>query len=231
MSRRAKTKPAFTIVETVISVAFIAILLIAIGTVSSHIVKTYHRGIIIKAVNDTGYAIGEDIRKSARSGSISSSDYRSIDDVYGVFCTGSYSYVWNYANEIQKKSSKLITFDGNGTVRLAKLVDRSHYLCSDAVVSNHNTISGLLKLGTATGDSRAIEIIKSSDNDLMIHDFYVKAGLKDSNSGQAIYKATFLLGTGSEGQITGNKQCDPAKHDQEYCAINKFEVSVLARER
>jgi len=138
-----KRTKGFTLIELSISLAFISTLVVAIALITSHLVSTYQRGMVLKQVNSSGSEIVEDLR-SAISGSsaksvinmcdtvygtaTSSTDYQKcIDDkgrlftaikahgqvtiknqgskngeavntdvpIFGAFCSGTYSYIWN----------------------------------------------------------------------------------------------------------------------------------------
>lgn len=244
------TYRGFTIVETMISVAFISLLLIAVGTVSLHIVNTYRRGVAIKMVNEVGRSIGEDFRASISSGGVDlERDYFTTSG-YGVLCTGEYTYLWNYARALMDQNNNSIVryketsghVGGNDDqIRMIKILDRSRSYCvnrgDDSLIKN-----GIDKPTKTSGDSKVIEIIKPSEGSLMIYDFNVTKGSNSSAANLAIYQLSFSLGTFQyEDIIKGGGQCvsyssDPSTSstkdvDPIDCAINRFDVSILTKER
>lgn len=247
---RVKTeRSGFTIVETMLSVIFLSILLIAVGTVANLVIKTYHRGIVIKMVNELNYSLSEDLTYSLRAGSINKDlDLISRPDKYGVLCSGSYSYIWNYAAAIKNQASgstaDLIQFEQYGRkkiARLLKVADPARTYCAPDLVAQASAIGAKLssQATCANGSmtdceaSGFSELIRAADSDLMIYDFNLRPGLSAPNTGQRIYQLIFTIGTGSGNEILvgSNFQCDPTKYGQEYCALNKTEISILTRER
>lgn len=242
-------KKGFTLVETMISVAFLSVLLVGIGIVTNNIIKNYHQGIIIKAVNEIGYTIGEDVRQSIRVGTINiDNDFRkSSNGVYGALCTGDYSYVWNYGAAIRQAQSnsavtQLIQFENNSSKQIARLVkvkDFNRSFCSDEIFKSAEKVSNQLTdlqktaITDKNSNTKIIELIKAADNDLMLYDINIKSGLQNLSSVQRIFQISFILGTGSGNEVSIDNvfQCDPGSHGREYCALNKFEISVLSRER
>lgn len=134
-------RSGFTMVELSLSIAFIAILSIAVVLMITNSISSYHRGLTLTQIETTGTDIVHDIRTAiqraqARSITSSCTDYyvkKEIQDeckedgalnfvsvtryggvqikkgngaanfvvgdndvpVFGAFCTGSYSYIWN----------------------------------------------------------------------------------------------------------------------------------------
>lgn len=234
-----KTKAGFTLVETTLSMIFVSILLLTVAGVSLGIIKSYHQGVTIKTVNEVSHAIAEDLRSSVRRGVMQISDAPCSEDNasdfcdyanYGTLCTGEYTYVWNKAEAINDPIKQVVRLNNtNQPLRFVKVIDRGRELCG----LNIEQLSDRLSTSTEIPETeRAIELIKMSDNNLMMYDFSVMQGLADDLSQQAVFRISFVLGSGSgSGIIEGVRQCDPSHFDKDYCAINKFEISVLARER
>lgn len=64
---KSKTKSGFTIVELMLAMTFVAILLIAIAVVTINIVTIYQRGLSLKAVNNVGRSLIEELTTSINS--------------------------------------------------------------------------------------------------------------------------------------------------------------------
>ena len=113
------SKRGFTMVELSLSIAFIAVLSIAIVLIIANAVSAYHRGLTLNKINTAGRDLVDDIRGAVQnSGSISLVDGEDPPiliretatitrkkgggeteemynvPVFGAFCTGSYSYIW-----------------------------------------------------------------------------------------------------------------------------------------
>lgn len=128
------TKSGFTIIELSLSIAFIAVLSIAVTLIIVNSISSYRRGITLNQLNTTGMDLVDDMRASVQDSSIGSisgicstlyaddsdssrnckkdgahnfvSVTRNADvtvggkninnvPVFGAFCTGNYSYIWN----------------------------------------------------------------------------------------------------------------------------------------
>lgn len=120
-----KTAPAFTIVETLLSMAGISFMILVIGYVILQIINIYQKGISIKDVNKTADLIIRDIQGSINGSSsvvcaikqanIDSMKVVPCSQIYdstkvdqitgGAFCTDTNSYVWNYGPAIQRLST------------------------------------------------------------------------------------------------------------------------------
>ena len=248
---RVKLKKGFTIVETTLSMVFISLLLIAIILVTNNIIQTYHRGLTIKSVNEVAYSLGEEFRHSIRFGAIEeASDLKNIDSRYGVFCSGTYSYIWNYGAAIKRKQAgdlalDLVEFAKNGNkqpIRLVKVNDPSRHYCSQGVYDSTTVINDGLANSEAcadnagcagSGNARIVELINPSDTNLVVHDFLVRPGVLIPTLNQRVYQISFVLGTnsGSELVYDNTYRCNTSLYDVTYCALNRFDVSVIIKER
>lgn len=126
--RVGSSKQGFTIVEMVVSMAFISFLVVLIGYVTLRISHIYQKGISIRDVNKTADLIISDIQGSViNSGTIKcaikrknnvnldinddaclklfDADSGKLDSgqeiVGGAICTGKVSYLWNYGHVLR----------------------------------------------------------------------------------------------------------------------------------
>ncbi len=127
---KKNTKKAFTLVELMLSCAFLGTMLIAIAALTIRIVNIYKKGISLRSVNSVGRNIMNDLDRNiggsvlgaidinpdASAGSvIKPEDFeekrkkyyfaaKNDDNTqkYGIFCTGSLAYVWNTAETLKK---------------------------------------------------------------------------------------------------------------------------------
>lgn len=127
-----ESKAGFTIVELTLTMSFVAVLLITIAIIVTNVLAIYQKGMTIKAVNNVGRGLVDSLTESimdapalntatacaklpdgARSKCIDDNatmafSYNTYEEneqqLYGVFCTGSYSYIWNTNYAFQKSN-------------------------------------------------------------------------------------------------------------------------------
>lgn len=130
-----KAKRSFTLVELMLAMAFLGTMLIGIATITVRVIGIYQRGLTMRGVSSVGREIVSDFNRiisSSNTSNISinptekkvtqailnkkrSNYYLTKDEdgeqLGGVFCTGSYSYIWNTAKNIKK--AREYTHDNN----------------------------------------------------------------------------------------------------------------------
>ena len=238
-------KRGFTIVELMLSMTFISALLLAIATMTMRMTSMYVKGNTMKDLNAASRTINDDFTRTFNSmattptwqGSYTSvksgAGYVSLlDGSAGAFCTGEYSYLWNCHTILNDKAlNKTVPIRFNGaansdsSVRLVKVKDPAKGFCSSksnwAKIPQDDTVTNLLP---------------SSESGLMLYDikFISTDGvpLYDASTNQRVINISYILGTkddGNNGVInTSSMSCDPTNSQgmQDYCAINKFELTV-----
>ena len=144
--------------------------------------------------------------------------------VYGVLCTGTYTYIWNSGYHFVDSSNGSVNMNGaamarlkvNGSwktdFRLIKVYDNERSVCIKAVdaysKNNYNTsatISGSgrltknFELGGVTDDTgeQVIEPLASNGgrNNLVIYDFYISTPTISAARGNVFYSGSMILGT------------------------------------
>lgn len=222
-------KSGFTLVELSLAMTFVALLLVVVALTIMQIADIYNRGLVLKEVNTTGSAIISDLKRSIAESSTfdpgESSRHAYFPDKNGavgeVYCTGTYSYIWNYGSEIVKDSqnTKLYTYNGE-VVRLIKVSDVSTQYCSfdsgskPAVIDSGNT---------------SVEKLISSDTstNLVVYNFSISR-LFDASVNQGLYSISLKLGTSDKDTIDNGtcKTPSEASSDLTRCAINQFNATV-----
>lgn len=228
-------KKGFTIVETMLAMAFISLLILSIVLTGFQMINMYKKGVAIRDVNQTGRNISLDLQSTLRSGGKISDDdffvYRNGDKpIYGSLCNGQYSYVWNYGSALNINGGdgnyNIIKFknsnsnDKNQQLRFVKVKDNSKYICE---------LARMKKLSDYIEQKSAIEIIKPSESELAVHDFNIIRGVEDSLSNQSLYFIDFVIGTFIEPNlltIDGSCKVGNDQTIENQCAINKFELSI-----
>lgn len=221
-----KRNRGFTLVELMIAMAFVSMLLLAIAFVVLRISGIYNKGVTIKAVNQAGRTIVEDMKRT-----IAESDPATIDTTLqqsGRLCTGTYSYVWNLGDSGTAGVNKYRN-DGpavsNKRIRLVKVRDNGGQYC--------NTQGGLPDIVAAD----ATELLTSSDissnnfidTNLTIQQFDISPLTTNLSSGSALYKVTMLLSNADQDVIDSMGNCKPPKDspgNSDYCAVNEFNFTV-----
>ncbi len=166
--------------------------------------------------------------------------------LYGVFCTGTYSYVWNSGYLFNESSAngraKLAIKVGNDSYegfRLLKVRDDSRSLCVSGGELNNNSVPIITVANDAVSyatNDMPYDLLagnEESDNDLVLYDLSATAPAKSSAGDSLFYSVSFILGT-VRGGININASgdfCAPPNDyegDFDYCAINKFNFAAQA---
>ncbi len=119
---KQKSKKAFTIIELMLAMSFLATMLLGIASLVIRITNIYQKGLSMRAINSTGKEIISDLGRSIGSSAtslkvnpepasneVTRSDVdKKMNEYYyqvlvpgstkqtsGTFCTGRYSYIWN----------------------------------------------------------------------------------------------------------------------------------------
>lgn len=164
--------------------------------------------------------------------------------VYGAFCSGSYSYIWqsgyfelnlvqNFSRDNIKLSYSMIE-NGNtvnrfrNNFKLLKVKDQDRSVCVSAAKEGFN---GDFKLGALDGEIEEL----LGDNNLALYDFDIAVPATNDLNTASFYSVSFILGT-IEGGIninsTGNYCKTPESYSSsenfDYCSINKFNFAAQA---
>lgn len=227
--RRQNNNLGFTLVELMLAMVFISILLISITLLVLQISNIYNRGITLREVDTTGRSIAEQFRRDLAqqaSFGIGSSNYLvDVGTGSGRLCTGRYSYVWNYAKELEDNVAGLNKYsDGDRVIKLIKINDQNAATCQ-------KNASGVL--GDIEPDKDRIVDLISADGSLALHGFSISRIAYNDFTKEGLYRLSFTLGTMEQDLIDANNGlCKPPKEgsrrDFSYCAINNFDIIVKA---
>lgn len=287
---RFHTRPGFTIVELLLSMAFVSGLLVLISILTMRVTSMYQRGLTMKSLNSVGRHLIDDIDYSIKSaptkpaemicrehlssaakdvfdscvndGAFKYSFYQAYgnlakidgkqphDDravpLYGTFCTGRYSYLWNsgYLLNTEKYTLKSpidpakLSSAGREYQqgRLLRFLDAKRELCANNVSDNYvyqTPASQNYQLKTAL-NIPPVDLISETDESLAVYDLRLFRPAIHSLTRQVYHSGTFILATMRGGvDITGvGDYCvnpsDTRATDFSYCAINKFNFAVRA---
>ncbi len=228
---RARQASGFTLVELMLSMSFVAVLLIAIAATTTQIMNIYVKGLTVREVNQAGRAISEDVQRTiATTAPFKAAPANLSDSKYitkpggGRLCTGAYTYAWNYGKtkELSGDSGYPDVYNkykiGSSIIRLVKVSDMGGSLCANP--------------SFAVPDDQAKELLVAGDRNLAIQRFDVTAGARDDASGQALFSVSFSLGTNDQAQLTASStNCLPpaqADGNDNFCAVNQFDIVARA---
>ena len=173
---------------------------------------------------------------------------------YGAFCTGTYSYIWNTGYALKQpdtsKKARLIdandgtVYYGSGSFRLLRINDAGRQICVNYAKDNNlndryednDKYENTFKFdGPLTNPT---ELLSASEGNLVFYDFVVYEPAYDVGTGDALFPASFILGTygddlSKDVDITTSgdfcKQSpDNLNTDFTYCSINKFNFAARA---
>lgn len=230
MNRVAKNTNGFTIVELMLAMMFVSVLLIAIALTIIQISNIYNKGLTMKAVDEAGRDISTDMRltigqsqpfNAATSYRVQSSPGGNKDG--GRFCTGTYSYVWNFGKTLSTQINK---YDSSSDmIRLVKVRDGGGQYC--------------LNPARKIIVSDATELLSEGDRDLAVQSFSLESLAEDPASGQALYRIVMEIGTNErdaleENLTTLDTTCKPPSDVatlSNFCAVNRFDFTAQAGNR
>ena len=171
--------------------------------------------------------------------------------VFGAFCTGKYSYIWNSGYfEAEKvlgwvnKVAVRYRNDRSGAdgeyipdFRLLKIQDKGRNVCKSGLVEDRYEVKSNIESFDIRNYDEVLEepeILLDSDdaNSLALYD--LTAAAPAANGANAMfYSISFILGTVQGGinvMSSGNFCAAPNDYDSDfdYCAINKFNFAAQA---
>lgn len=277
MSKRPKQannkKKAFTIVEFLLAMTFLAVLLMGIATITMRVINIYRKGLALRAINAAGRDIINDITRTvsgspivesinptpSQGNKIVASDifdayrayYNELTTVYnektvqsgGVFCTGSYSYVWNTAPSIKRAREDFNAHKGemmliNGKYyKFARIPDTTRSACAHRD-NSFNLSSNEI---TVSDENSIVSLISDDDSDLALYDFAIMPASQNNKTGQIFYSGTFIIATMRGGinvlsngdfctgtDVMYSSDVEATNQEFNYCAVNKFNFAVRA---
>jgi len=256
------TKQAFTIVELMLAVAFLGTLLLSIAMLTMQLINIYTKGATMRAINSTGTSMMRDIRSSINA----SKDIESINDLseasylyrdnmldeadsrYGMFCTGSYTYAWNYQAAMMdyrsgEPADYYLSIKVGGTSRpyaFARIVDTNCNIFNEVI--DPTVVTKTITVAKQDDLTILLDGSKSGEGtDLALYDFSVMTVSRNKVNSKAIFNISFVLGTTRGGvnitsssnycQLNSNGGATAATQGMadvtmDYCSVNRFEFTV-----
>ncbi len=260
MKELKQNKKGFTIIEFSISLIFISIILVAVCLLTIQISQIYQQGLVIRAINSAGREIMDEMTQTVSSSQIvaginptlgSGLDNITDRDILearkkyflynqkgsdssqqtsGIFCTGSYDYVWNTADTVKNNDKNNAVLINNQIYKFARIPDTSRKFCA-ADISTGKIKSISIPAGNV------INLINSDENDLALYDLTVYPAMQSESTLHTLYSISFIIATTRGGiNINANgdycrsvddpKSGEYSNQDFNYCAVNRFDFVI-----
>lgn len=222
--RNHSTNAGFTLVELMLSMAFIAILLLAIALLVMQISSIYNKGLTLRAVNEAGAVISGDIQRTLNTSNPRVTKHISDDSLNptgGRLCVGNVVYAWNFGKYLN--DSTVLNKDVNGVTDL-RLVKFTNSTSTDYCAPQSGVYPVLPANKTA--------LLAAGDSNIALHTFTISDQTVSGDDSQRIYQINMVIGTNEAGVIAGNGCRMPeSRIDDEYCAVNEFTFTARAGNR
>ncbi len=218
----------FTIIELMLSMTFLAMLMLVIALTTIQISNIYNKGVTLREVNQAGRSVSASLQRSIATavpfnvtpsvGAPSTSQYVVRGDG-GRLCLGNYTYAWTYGANITGGTQSLNKYTvGGAAVRFAKIADPGASLCK----GNPGTIDA----------AQASELLTSGDRDLVVQSFTIQQTASEPLTGEALYAISMVIGTSDTTQLLADKSaCKPPSGlsgVDNYCSVNRFDIIAHA---
>lgn len=230
-----KYSRGFTVTELSFAMTGLSVLMIIMITSAMAMTGIYNKGLVLKAANQSGRSLGDELQRNIRQG-----DYikvrmdSAMQDLPIALCTGKVSYVWS-ARHKQESLSKVFNYytpagDAPRPIGLAKISDSAGRVCSDTFSIDGNIVR------------REYSTVATSDQLIGTEMLAENLSLRFSGSQGAIEGLSSVQTAGGKlttltytiGSLNGEDYIDDGTACQggtegEFCSLNTFTVSAYAR--
>lgn len=202
----------FTLIELMLSMSFIAFMLIAIALCIIQMSTIYSRGETLRNINQAARVIATDMEDTITAAYPFNVDQTTVNA--GRLCMGQFSYIWNTPTTTNAYTNPT----ADGTIRFVRVADANGALCSN--------------LSAPITKTNAVELLEAGDRTLIVRSFAITRVAEDAATKQQLYTIAMALGTNDLNAIdTTANTCKPpsdAGADLTYCAVNEFSITVRA---
>lgn len=237
--RRSQSE-GFTLIELILSMAFVAFLLLSIAMTIIQIGNIYNKGTTVKETNQAGRAVVNDLMRTfTESQSVDMSQNFKQFTAGGRLCLGKYSYIWNTAAALDPPAgaptdTTLTEYAPSGgnpdtrQVHFVKVVDASRDYCNLNSAGN----GFFLKNIRSSDKANAQELLAIGDHTLNITRFSIPdaAIVRDTATNQVLYTVNFTIGSGKVSAMNETyTECRPPTDllsDLTYCNVQSFSILV-----
>lgn len=202
--RHSKEQEGFTLVELILSTAFIAFILIFMLSAMTQTMSNYNKGLAIKQINQTARTVVEEMSRLVRGTTTSTVNTAYLPN--GRVCMGGVSYVWNVRGATTNR------YTDNTSFTMVRVNDAAGALCA----------AGL----PAVNKANATEVLSGQ--------IWVQSVDVRVSANQQLVDISLGLSTAAPNQPTGNDAqlgtiCDGSK-DGQYCAVATFTTTVNTKD-
>lgn len=229
-----KRSQGFTLIELMLSMAFVSALLLAIAMTIIQAGNIYNKGMALKDINQSARSIATDMQRTiATAGNISLGPDNYIVQMSGAravtgrLCLGNYSYIWN---TIDATTAMPISMRINETelIKAVKIPDATGIYCArdtSGALTVRNTIR-------PADVSRITQLLVDGDHELSIASFAVTSSdaAYDNATGQRLFTISYAISTGDAAAMTSDRnscrEAGSAGANPIYCNVQRFDLVV-----
>lgn len=225
----------FTITELSFAMAALSVLMIIMITSAMAMTSIYNKGLVLKAANQSGRALGDELQRNIRQG-----DYIKvrmdpiIPDLPVALCTGKVSYVWSARHKLDSLS-KIVYYETPAgedpqAIGLTKIADSAGQICNDTFSIDGNIVRR--EYGATAAADQLVGTEMLADNLSLRF-----SGPQNNIDGLSVLQTgrgklttlTYTIGSiNGEDYIDDGTACTGGK-EGEFCSLNTFIVSAYAR--
>lgn len=225
----------FTLIELMLSMAFISIMLVAIAMLVMQVAAMYNHGATVRTINQASREIITDFQRTLGQANAASVATDAVES-NGRLCTGSYSYIWNFPDDggaTPDYPNNIYSGGDKTPIRLVRIVDNGGSYCQKSMVGDEYGASKPIDGSSAY----PVELLASGDlsEGLRVRSLKITESTPELLSGEKLFQVTIRLGTDSTDAIDSVSQsCKPPadeNNDTQYCAVNELRFTVRAETR
>lgn len=202
MTQQTNSQRGFTLVELLLSMAFVGFVLLFIVFAIFQVMGNYNKGIAIKNINQTARSITEEMSRFVRSTNTEAINVNEVSR--GRLCLGGVSYVWNVT------SSTTNRYTSGSPVTMARVEDPAGTLCLPA-----------------GGPYPNIDPAKATT--LVSGQIWVQSVQMSISSNEMLANITIRLSTSGTNAPTGPGGTCEGGRTGEFCAVATFSTTVSTR--
>lgn len=218
-----KQQAGFTLVELMLSMAFISVMLVAIALCVIQMSTIYNRGETMRQVNQASRLLATNLQQTIGPADPSLLDLSKVES-HGRLCTGRFTYVWNSLRPDGTEMFNNNQYAGSNAepIRFIRITDPGGEYCE---LNGGNT-----HIDRATAMPQ--ELLSEGDRSLRAHRLSVTPAMEGTIAKQQMYIFKILLGTENIQEIdTTSDSCLPPADlasNQAYCSVNELNLTVRA---
>lgn len=230
-----RKQQGFTLVETTIAIAFLAILMIAILTLTITAGKLYVKGDTNKTINQSGRDFSDTVQRDFLSTSVGmitpqiTIDGGNPTTYSGRICLGTVSYLWNSADLLNatsafSKTAQVTMGSSKDLVKFARVVNPQQSYCDKGPTGKYPM--------NIPATEQAIDLFGGTGRDYALYAMSISPVAASGNRG--MYQIVYTLGTNEKNttqkdasnSYTQCKPNDSVTADFNFCAVDDFDMIV-----